>query len=58
LRYIDEIEVGMAHVNLHSGVKDPGLPFGGWKDSGFGPPEDGRTGLEFFVERKAVYIKA
>ncbi len=56
LRYMAEIEAGMAHVNIHSGFKSPELPFGGWKESGFGPPENGRVGLEFFVERKAVYI--
>jgi aldehyde dehydrogenase (NAD+) len=55
-RYIDEIEAGMAHVNVHSGFKQPDLPFGGWKESGFGLPENSTTGLEFFVERKAVYV--
>lgn len=56
--YIEQIEAGLAHVNVHTGFKVPALPFGGWKESGFGPPENGRTGLEFFVERKAVYLKA
>jgi len=56
LRYVREIDTGMAHVNIHSGFKTPELPFGGWKQSGFGPPENGRVGLEFFVERKAVYM--
>ncbi|MBL7115913.1 MAG: aldehyde dehydrogenase [Kiritimatiellae bacterium] len=56
MRYVREIESGMAHVNIHSGFKTPELPFGGWKESGFGPPENGKTGLEFFVERKAVYV--
>lgn len=57
-RYIDEIDAGLAHVNIHSGFKHPALPFGGWKDSGFGPPENGRPGLEFFIDWKAVYIKS
>jgi alpha-ketoglutaric semialdehyde dehydrogenase len=57
MRYINEIEAGMAHVNIHSGFKDPGLPFGGWKESGYGLPENSRTGLEFFVDYKSVYIK-
>ncbi|MCL4812674.1 MAG: aldehyde dehydrogenase family protein [Vicinamibacteraceae bacterium] len=56
-RYIDAIDAGLAHVNVHSGYKHPALPFGGWKQSGFGPPENSRTGLEFFVDRKAVYLK-
>lgn len=58
MRYVNEIEAGMAHVNIHSGFKDPGLPFGGWKESGYGLPENGRIGLEFFVDYKAVYLKA
>jgi len=58
MRYINEIEAGMAHVNIHTGFKDPGLPFGGWKESGFGLPENSRTGLEFFVDYKSVYVKA
>ena len=58
MRYIHEIDAGMAHANMHSGFKDPGLPFGGWKESGFGLPENGRAGLEFFVDYKAVYIQS
>jgi aldehyde dehydrogenase (NAD+) len=57
MRYVNEIQAGLAHVNIHTGFKDPGLPFGGWKDSGVGLPENGRTGLEFFVEQKAVYLR-
>lgn len=55
--YINGIEAGLAHVNIHTGFKDPALPFGGWKESGFGIPENDRTGLEFFLDRKAVYVK-
>ncbi len=57
-KYIGEIDAGLAHVNIHTGFKLPALPFGGWKESGFGLPENGQTGLEFFVDRKAVYIKS
>lgn len=56
-RYVREIQAGMAHVNMHSGFKDPSMPFGGWKESGHGLPENDRSGLEFFVQRKAVYFK-
>jgi aldehyde dehydrogenase (NAD+) len=56
LAYIDGIDAGIAHVNIHSGFKEPSLPFGGWKASGFGLPENDTTGLEFFVNRKAVYM--
>jgi aldehyde dehydrogenase (NAD+) len=53
--YIDSIEAGLAHVNVHTGYKEPSLPFGGIKQSGAGLPENSETGLEFFVDRKAVY---
>jgi acyl-CoA reductase-like NAD-dependent aldehyde dehydrogenase len=57
LSYIDGIEAGLAHVNIHTGFKEPALPFGGWKHSGFGLPENDSTGLEFFLDRKAVYVR-
>jgi len=53
--YISGIEAGLAHVNVHTGYKEPSLPFGGVKQSGAGLPENSETGLEFFVSRKAVY---
>jgi len=55
--YIDGIEAGLAHVNVHTGYKEPAMPFGGVKQSGAGLPENSETGLEFFVDRKAVYVR-
>jgi aldehyde dehydrogenase (NAD+) len=55
--YIDGIEAGLAHVNVHTGYKEPTMPFGGVKLSGAGLPENSQTGLEFFVDRKAVYVR-
>ena len=55
--YIDAIEAGLAHVNLHTGYKEPSMPFGGFKQSGAGLPENSQSGLEFFVDRKAVYVR-
>jgi acyl-CoA reductase-like NAD-dependent aldehyde dehydrogenase len=57
-KYIEVIEAGLAHVNLHTGYKEPSMPFGGFKQSGAGLPENSETGLEFFVDRKAVYVRA
>ena len=57
-RYVDGIEAGLAHVNIHTGYKEPSMPFGGVKQSGAGLPENSESGLEFFVERKAVYFRA
>jgi alpha-ketoglutaric semialdehyde dehydrogenase len=56
-KYIDGIEAGLAHVNVHTGYKEPSMPFGGFKQSGAGLPENSETGLEFFVDRKAVYVR-
>ena len=56
-KYIDGIEAGLAHVNVHTGYKEPSMPFGGFKQSGAGLPENSATGLEFFVDRKAVYMR-
>jgi aldehyde dehydrogenase (NAD+) len=55
--YIENIEAGLAHVNVHTGFKEPSMPFGGVKQSGAGLPENSRTGLEFFVDQKAVYLR-
>jgi aldehyde dehydrogenase (NAD+) len=56
-KYVDGIEAGLAHVNIHTGYKEPSMPFGGVKQSGAGLPENSQTGLEFFVDQKAVYVK-
>lgn len=56
-KYVDSIEAGLAHVNVHTGYKEPSMPFGGFKQSGAGLPENSQTGLEFFVDRKAVYLR-
>jgi aldehyde dehydrogenase (NAD+) len=56
-QYIGEIDAGLAHVNIHTGYKEPSMPFGGLKQSGAGLPENSQSGLEFFVDRKAVYVR-
>jgi len=57
LSYMELAEVGLAHVNLMSALKEPQLPFGGVKDSGAGLPEAGSAGIEFFTEHKVCYVK-
>jgi aldehyde dehydrogenase (NAD+) len=57
LTFLERTEAGLAHVNMLTAYKEPQLTFGGIKHSGFGVPEAGRTGIEFFTEHKAVYIK-
>lgn len=57
LHFIEHSEVGLTHVNVHSAYKEPQLSFGGVKESGFGLPEAGSTGIQFFQEEKAAYIR-
>jgi aldehyde dehydrogenase (NAD+) len=55
-RFVDKIEVGMAHVNQPTLGGEVHLPFGGVKNSGFGPHEQGREAIDFFTQVKTVYI--
>jgi aldehyde dehydrogenase (NAD+) len=57
LTYMERAEVGLAHVNLMSALKEPQLPFGGIKESGAGLPEAGSSGIEFFTHHKVCYVK-
>jgi len=57
MTFIEKTEVGFTHVNLMTSLKEPQLPFGGIKESGVGLPEAGKTGIEFFIKYKSVYMK-
>ena len=57
MHFTEHSEVGLTHVNIHSAYKEPQLAFGGYKESGFGLPEAGSTGIQFFQEEKAIYLK-
>lgn len=49
------IQAGNVWVNFYGGA-DKSLPFGGYKESGWGR-EGGVEGIEAFMEKKAVYIR-
>ncbi len=55
--YISKIEAGLLTVNLPSAGVEYQLPFGGTKDSSFGPKEQGPAALEFYTDYKTVYLK-
>ncbi len=57
LRFTRESEAGMVHVNVNTTYSEPHMPFGGYKDSGFGGREAGWEAIEFFTEWKTVYIE-
>ena len=55
--FIYRAEAGLLTVNLPSAGVEYQLPFGGTKDSSFGPKEQGPAALEFYSDYKTVYLK-
>jgi aldehyde dehydrogenase (NAD+) len=55
--YVQKIEAGLLTVNLPSAGVEYQLPFGGTKDSSFGPKEQGPVALDFYTDYKTVYLK-
>jgi aldehyde dehydrogenase (NAD+) len=55
-RFVDRVDVGIAHVNQPTLGGEVHLPFGGVKASGMGPHEQGREAIDFFTKVKTVYI--
>ncbi len=55
--YVYRMEAGLLTVNLPSAGVEYQLPFGGTKDSSFGPKEQGPAALEFYSDFKTVYLK-
>ncbi|MFG6160624.1 aldehyde dehydrogenase family protein [Halomonas sp. 1390] len=51
-------ETGCVMVNLATAGTDYHVPFGGRKDSSFGPREQGRYAREFYTVVKTCYVKA
>ncbi|PYT30667.1 MAG: aldehyde dehydrogenase family protein [Acidobacteria bacterium] len=55
--YVYQMEAGLLTVNLPSAGVEYQLPFGGTKESSFGPKEQGPAALEFYSDYKTVYLK-
>jgi aldehyde dehydrogenase (NAD+) len=55
--YIHRMEAGLLTVNLPSAGVEYQLPFGGTKESSFGPKEQGPTALDFYTDFKTIYLK-
>src|SRR5262249_16715343 len=55
--YVYGMEAGLLTVNLPSAGVEYQLPFGGSKESSFGPKEQGPAALEFYSDYKTVYLK-
>jgi aldehyde dehydrogenase (NAD+) len=57
LQAVDQVDVGVLHINSESAGADPHVPFGGAKRSGLGPKEQGRSAREFFTHTTTVYLR-
>jgi len=57
MEFIYGMEAGLLTVNLPSAGVEYQLPFGGTKESSFGPKEQGQAALEFYSDYKTVYLK-
>ncbi|MEW5984146.1 MAG: aldehyde dehydrogenase family protein [Acidobacteriota bacterium] len=55
--FVSRIEAGLVTVNLPSAGVEYQLPFGGTKESSFGPKEQGPSALDFYTDWKTVYIR-
>jgi len=55
--FVQRAEAGLLTVNLPSAGVEYQLPFGGTKDSSFGPKEQGPAAMDFYSDWKTVYLK-
>ena len=56
MRFVEEVESGMVHVNEPTVGGEAQLPFGGTKSTGVGEREMSEEGLNFFTELKTVFV--
>jgi len=55
--FVYGMEAGLLTINLPSAGVEYQLPFGGTKESSFGPKEQGPAALDFYSDYKTVYLK-
>lgn len=54
-RFLGRIDAGVIRLGLPTRGVHLEAPFGGWKESGLGPPEHGVWDLDFYTRWQAVY---
>ncbi len=54
-KFLSEARAGILKINSATAGVDVSLPFGGWKMSGYGPPEHGDGDRLFYSRMQAVY---
>jgi aldehyde dehydrogenase (NAD+) len=50
-----DVRAGVLKLGTSTAGADVEAPFGGWKHSGVGPPEHGRSNRAFYTRPRAVY---
>lgn len=56
MKYVDEVEAGMVHINSPTIGGEAQIPFGGIKASGIGEKEMAKEGINFFTRIKTVFV--
>jgi aldehyde dehydrogenase (NAD+) len=56
MRFIEDVEVGMVHINEATVGGEAQLPFGGSKATGVGEREMSEEGMNFFTDLKTVFV--
>ena len=56
MRFIEQSEIRMVHINEPTVGGEAQLPFGGCKATGYGDREMAEDGLNFFTQTKTVFI--
>jgi alpha-ketoglutaric semialdehyde dehydrogenase len=54
--FAEQVRAGIVHVNSQTAGAEVHVPFGGTRDSSYGPHEQGRSAMEFYTEEKTVYL--
>jgi aldehyde dehydrogenase (NAD+) len=57
MRAVEELDVGVVHINSETTGIEPHVPFGGVKASGTPPAELGHTARDFYTRAKTVYLR-
>lgn len=55
--FIHGMQAGLLTINLPSAGVEYQLPFGGTKESSFGPKEQGPAAMEFYSDYKTIYLR-
>jgi len=55
--FADAVETGVVNVNLPTAGVEMHAPFGGWKGSGLGVPEQGLKVLDFYTKWRSVAMQ-